>query len=152
LLEIYHHQSQHKQMILIGSRRVYMAATKGQGKAFSVFLAGITIACAGLAYIGSGSGKLALIVGLVMLAASFIVTLKLKPQEGVTAEHAQSAILKLAGIVLCAGGWILAVVGLNVASSNGARLIATLIGIAVTLVGVIVVLPKACNQGAIWKA
>jgi hypothetical protein len=46
-----------------------MAATKSQGATFTGFAAGITIAAAGLAYVGTGIGKLALAAGLVILAA-----------------------------------------------------------------------------------
>ena len=60
--------------------------------------------------------------------------------------------LKLAGLALALGGWVITFVGINVATATGARLAVTLVGIAVTLVGVIGVLPKASVQGAIWKA
>jgi hypothetical protein len=128
-----------------------MAANKGQGRTFVFFLAGITTTCAGGAYFGSGVGKLALIVGLAMLLASFVGGIKLKPLEGKTAEKGQSAVKRLLGLAFALGGWIIAVVGVNVASANAARLIAVLIGIGVTLVGVIGILPKASAEGAIWK-
>lgn len=128
-----------------------MAATKGQGRTLTLFLAGITTACAGGAYIGSGIGKLALIVGLAMLVACIASGIKIKPLEGKTAEKGQSAVMRLLGLAFALGGWVIAVVGVNVASANAARLIAVLIGIAVTLVGVIGILPKVSAAGAIWK-
>jgi len=39
-----------------------------------------------------------------------------------------------------------------VASATGGKLAVCLVGIAVSLVGVMGVLPKASVQGAIWKA
>jgi len=129
-----------------------MAATKSQGKTLVLFMGGITAACAGGLNFGSGGGKLALIVGLVMLVAAFATSIKLKPLEGPTAEKKQPLGLKLAGLALALGGWVIMFVGINVATATGARLAVTLVGIAVTLVGVIGVLPKASVQGAIWKA
>jgi hypothetical protein len=129
-----------------------MAATKAQGKTFSVFLVGLTTACAGLAYFDKGGGKLALIIGLALLAAGFASTLKIKPQEGKVAVKPQPTGLKLLGIALCAGGWLIVVAGINIMSATSGKLAATLVGMAVTLVGVVYVLPKASVAGAIWKA
>jgi len=129
-----------------------MAATKGQGRTFTLFMAGISVACAGVASFGSGGGKLALVVGLAMLVASFVGGIKQKPLEGVTAEKKQPVGLKLLGLAFALGGWVIVFVGINVVSATGGRLAVALVGIAVTLVGVIGILPKASVQGAIWKA
>jgi hypothetical protein len=129
-----------------------MAATKSQGKTLVLFMGGITAACAGGLNFGSGGGKLALIVGLIMLVASFASSIKIKPLEGATAEKKQPVGLKLAGLALALGGWAIMFVGVNVASATGGKLAMCVVGIAVTLVGVIGVLPKASVQGAIWKA
>ena len=59
-----------------------MAATKSQGKAFSLFMVGLTTACAGIAYLSSGSGMAALIVGLIVVAVSFGLFLSMKPAGG----------------------------------------------------------------------
>jgi hypothetical protein len=129
-----------------------MAATKSQGKGFTLFIAGLTMATAGIAYISSGSGKLALVGGLAVLAASFGVFLKIKPQEGVIATKSQPVALKLAGLAVVLLGWLTVLVGLHLTDSVGGRMFASLLGIAITLVGSLVLLPVAANKNAIWKA
>jgi len=129
-----------------------MAANKQQGQWFGLFLAGLTAACAG-AYDFSGVlGKLALVVGLVVLAISFLRFLKLKPLEGKPALGSQPALMKLIGVVVVAGGWLLVLFGLHITAGVGGRLIIALIGLAVSLFGMIYILPAACNRNAIWKA
>ena len=129
-----------------------MAATKSQGKAFGLFMAGITTLCAGIAYISSGSGIAALIVGLIVVAVAFGLFVSLKPQEGKVPMAIQPFALRLAGIALAAGGWIIVLFGLHLTSSVSGRMVTTLIGFAVSLVGVIGLLPSAANKNAIWKA
>jgi hypothetical protein len=129
-----------------------MAATKSQGRTLVLFMGGLTAACAGGAYFGSGVGKLALLVGLAMLVGAFASGIKLKALEGPTAEKKQPLGLKLVGLALALGGFLITFVGINVASATSGRLIVTLIGIAISLVGVMGVLPKASMQGAIWRA
>ena len=129
-----------------------MAATKSQGKAFTLFLAGLTVATAGIAFFTSGSGKVALVVGLIGLASSFSYFLKLRPLEGRTAEGAQPAIMKLAGVVLALVGWLVVLFGLHLTASVSGRMITTLVGLAITLIGVIGILPVASSKSAIWKA
>jgi len=58
-----------------------MAATTSQGKSFTIFTAGITVAAAGLAFSGSGIGKLALVAGLAIIGYSFLKFFLIKPQE-----------------------------------------------------------------------
>ena len=67
-----------------------MAANKQQGQWYGVFLAGLTVACAGIYGFSSGMGKVALVVGLIILAASFFKFLQLKPLEGKVASSALS--------------------------------------------------------------
>ena len=43
---------------------------KSQGKAFTLFMGGLTAACAGIAFFSSGSGKAAFFLGLICLALS----------------------------------------------------------------------------------
>jgi hypothetical protein len=129
-----------------------MAATKSQGKGFTMFIAGLTAATAGIAYFSSGSGKLALVVGLAALAASFGVFLKIKPLEGAVASKSQPFGLKLAGLVVVLLGWLVVLVGLHLTDSVGGRMITSFLGIAITLVGSLVLLPAAANKNAIWKA
>ncbi len=129
-----------------------MAATKSQGKAFGLFMVGITTACAGIAYISSGSGIAALIVGLIVVAISFGLFVSIKPQEGKVPMAIQPFALRLAGLALAAGGWLIVLFGLHITSSVSGRMVTSLIGFAVSLVGVIGLLPSASNKNAIWKA
>lgn len=129
-----------------------MAANKSQGQSFGLFLTGLTATCAGIAVMPGALGIGLLIVGLVVLAASFAMFLKIKPLEGKPALGAQPAVMKLVGAALSAGGWIVALFGLHLTSSVGGRMAIAIIGLAITLFGVVVVLPAACNKNAIWKA
>ncbi len=128
-----------------------MAATKSQGKAFTIFMVGITVAGAGLAFITTGIAKVALVVGLATVAFSFFQFFKIKPQEGRTAEPKQPTTLKLAGVALSMLGWLVILFGLNLTTSVAGRMVTTLLGLAISLVGILVVLPIAANKHAIWK-
>jgi heme A synthase len=129
-----------------------MAATKSQGRSFTLFMLGVTVTAAGIAYFSSGSGKLALIGGLAVLAISFGIFLKIKPREGEVADNGQPAAMRLAGVLAAFLGWAIVVFGLNLSSSVSGRMATTLIGIAVSLTGALILLPAAANKNAIWKA
>lgn len=129
-----------------------MAANKQQGQWFGLFLAGLTAACAGIYGISSVLGKVALAAGLVVLIISFLRFLKLKAVEGKTANGSQPPAMKAIGVLVTAGGWVLVLFGLHLASGVSARMVIALIGLAVSLVGVVFILPAACNKNAIWKA
>ncbi len=129
-----------------------MAATTSQGKSFALFITGLTVAAAGLAYVASGAGKMALIVGLAVLGVSLAYFLKIKPAEGKVAEAAQPALLKLAGIGTVLIGWLVVLLGVHVTASVGGRMTTTLIGLVISLAGVIGILPLAANKNAIWKS
>lgn len=129
-----------------------MAATTSQGKTFTLFTASITIAAAGVAYMATGMGKLSLIVGLLGLAIAFIGFLRIKPEEGKVPDNPQPALLRLIGMACAAGGWLVILFGLHLSSSVSGRMTTTLIGLALSLVGVIGILPAAANKNAIWKA
>jgi len=129
-----------------------MAATTSQGKTFSLFVVAITVAAAGLAYISTGGGKAALVIGLIGLAASLASFLKIKPLEGKAAIASEPAALKLAGLTCALGGWLIVLFGIHLSSSVSGRLVTTLIGLAVSLAGVVGVLPAAARKNAIWKA
>jgi heme A synthase len=129
-----------------------MAATKSQGRSFSLFMLGITVTAAGIACFSSGSGKLALIGGLVVLAVSFGAFLKIKPDEGEIADKGQPAVVRLAGVLAAFLGWAIVLFGLNLSASVSGRMVTTLLGIAVSLVGALILLPMAANKNAIWKA
>lgn len=128
-----------------------MAATTSQGKVFTLFMVGITAACAGIAYFSTASGKLALLIGLVGLGISAAGFFKIKPLEGKTGATPQPIVLKLAGIVSVLVGWYVVLIGIHLTASIGGRLFTTLLGLAISLVGVLVLLPAAANKNAIWK-
>ena len=129
-----------------------MAATKSQGKAFALFVVGLTTAAAGIAYLSLGSGIAALIVGLIVVAVSFGLFLSIKPLEGKVPDGAQPVALKLAGLAAALGGWIIVLYGLHLTASVSGRLTTTVIGFAISLFGVLYLLPAAANKNAIWKA
>jgi uncharacterized membrane protein len=129
-----------------------MAATSNQGKTFTLFIASLTVAAAGLAFWASGMGKVTLIVGLVGVALAFAGFLKIKPAEGKIMGDPQPAVLQLGGLAVVLIGWVIVLFGLHFTASVSGRMITSLIGLAVSLVGVIGVLPIAANKNAIWKA
>lgn len=59
--------------------------------------------------------------------------------------------MKVIGILIIIVGWLIAVSSLSLASSNGARLIICLIGIVVSVFGILKVLNAAHLKSAIWK-
>lgn len=128
-----------------------MAATKSQGRALTLFLVGITTACAGVAYFSSGSGKLAFFVGLVVLLVSLALCIKLKPEEGKVASKGQPAMLRLVGVGVVLLGWVTVLYGLHLTTSVGGRMTTSILGFAISLVGALYILPTASNKNAIWK-
>jgi hypothetical protein len=60
--------------------------------------------------------------------------------------------MKLIGLLLTFLGWLFPLATLSVVQSTTARMIVALIGIAISLVGILVVLNKAHLNKAIWKA
>jgi len=128
-----------------------MAANTGQGRSFVIFLVGLTVACAGLASFSSGKGKLLLFVGAVILVASLLGFLKLKPLEGKPAQRPGPTAMKLVGAFIALFGWVLTLFGMHLVDSVGGRMVFALVGIAVSLLGLIYVLPAAFNKNAIWK-
>jgi hypothetical protein len=117
-----------------------------------MFLIGLTAACAGLADFSSGLGKVALLLGIVILAAAFLKFIQLKPLEGKVALGSQPAGMKLVGAAVTVAGWLVVLFGLHLSSSVGGRMTAAIVGLIISLVGVVVILPSACNKNAIWKA
>ncbi len=128
-----------------------MAANTGQGRGFVTFLVGLTVACAGLAYFSAGFGKPLFGVGLVIVIASLFGFLKLKPLEGKPAQKASPTTMKLAGAFVAGFGWVLTLFGMHLVPSTGGRIVFALVGIAVSLFGIVYVLPSAFNKNAIWK-
>src|SRR3954468_21771102 len=129
-----------------------MAATTSQGKSFTVFIVGITVAAAGLAFSASSMGKVALVGGLAIIGYSFFKFFIIKPQEGPTAEGKQPPLMKLAGLMLALGGWLVVLFGLHLTPSVTGRMVSTILGLVISLFGILVILPIAANKNAIWKA
>ncbi len=129
-----------------------MAATTSQGKSFTVFIVGVTVAAAGLAFSATGIGKVALVAGLAIVAYSFFKFFMIKPLEGPAAEWKQPAALKLAGLALALGGWIVVLFGLHLTPNVTGRMVSSILGLAISLFGILVVLPIAANKNAIWKS
>ena len=129
-----------------------MAATSGQGRSFTTFLVGLTVACAGIAYFSSGMGKFALVVGVVIFGLSLLQFLKLKPLEGAPAQTAGAGGIKALGAFIACFGWLLILGGLHAVTGTGGRIALGIVGIAVSLLGILFVLPAAFNKNAIWKA
>jgi hypothetical protein len=59
--------------------------------------------------------------------------------------------MRLVGVLLALLGWLIPVVGIAMTSSNGARLFLCILGIAISLTGILGVLNKAHEKHAIWK-
>ena len=59
--------------------------------------------------------------------------------------------MKLVGVLCTVGGWVLAVAGLFITSSNGGRALIACLGIAVSLYGSLGVLNGHYLERAIWK-
>lgn len=129
-----------------------MAATKTQGTTFTLFMGGLTAACAGIAFFSSVAGKAALALGFICLAVSFANFLKIKPLEGKIAEGTQPTVMKLAGVAAALLGWVVVLFGLHLTASVSGRMTTTILGLAISLVGVLYLLPKASNKNAIWKS
>jgi hypothetical protein len=129
-----------------------MAANKQQGVWFGWFLAGLTAVCAGLGGISSGLGKVSLVVGLLLLAASAVKFMAIKKLEGPIALGSQPAAMKIVGLAITVVGWLVVLFGLHLSQGVGGRMVIALVGLAISLVGPLAILPAACNKNAIWKA
>ena len=129
-----------------------MAATTGQGRGFTTFLVGLTLACVGIAYFSSGFGKPVFAVGLIIFGISLFGFLKIKPLEGKPAMNTSPAVMKALGAFLAAFGWVITLFGMHVTDGTTGRIVLALVGIGVSLIGMIFVLPAAFNKNAIWKA
>ncbi len=60
--------------------------------------------------------------------------------------------MKIVGVLLVLVGWLLPVLTLVAVQSTGARLFLSLLGIAISLIGILGVLNKIHLKTAIWKA
>jgi hypothetical protein len=128
-----------------------MAASKSQGSYFGLFLVGATVLCGGIAYFGSVTGKLLLLVGAGILLAALAGFLKIKPLEGENPLQPSSEAMKWIGAGAAALGWVVTLGGLHFVDGNGGRIIVALVGIGVSLFGILYVLPSTFNKAAFWK-
>jgi len=128
-----------------------MAASKSQGSYFGLFLVGATVLCGGIAYFGSVTGKLLLLVGAGILLAALAGFLKIKPLEGENPLQPSSEAMKWIGAGVAALGWVVTLGGLHFVDGNGGRITVALVGIGVSLFGILYVLPATFNKAAFWK-
>ena len=129
-----------------------MAANKQQGSYLTLFWTAATALCAGIAYFAKGFGKLVLLFGLAGVVISLIGFLKVKPLEGKSAGVPGNTAWKLMGLAVALGGWFITVSGLHITTSVDGRLAFALAGIAVSLIGVLGVLPVAFGRTLAGKA
>lgn len=129
-----------------------MAANKSQGSYYTLFLVAATVLCAGIFFWSGGMGKLLFVVGAVGVVASLFGMLSIKSLEGKTALKSSPLAMKLMGAGCSALGWIITLVGMHLTPSVVGRGILALIGIGVSLFGIIVILPAAFNKNAVWKS
>lgn len=59
--------------------------------------------------------------------------------------------MKALGILLAIAGWLVAFLSLGMTQSNGARLAFCVVGIAISLTGILKVLNGAYLKHALWK-
>ena len=60
--------------------------------------------------------------------------------------------MKFIGLVMALVGWLVPVVALVLTQSTAARMIVCVLGLAISLIGILVVINKAHLKEAIWKA
>src|SRR6266849_6052167 len=123
-----------------------MAANKQQGQNLTGFLVALTATCAGIAYFSTGYGKLFTVIGVVALIANLAGLWKAKPLEVKPALRAAPVGLKMAGALAALLGWVLILFGLHFITGTGGRIMLALIGIAVSLFGIVYLLPAAFNK------
>src|SRR5712664_745811 len=128
-----------------------MAASKSQGSYFGLFLVGGTVLCGGIAYIASGTGKLLLLVGAVIVLASAVGFLRIKSLEGENPVLRSPESMKWLGAGVALLGWLVTLGGLHLVNGNGGRIVVALLGIGVSFFGILYVLPAAFNKTAFWK-
>jgi len=97
-------------------------------------------------------GKLLFLVGAIGFIASLFGMLKIKSLEGATALKPGPEAMKLLGAIVALLGWGITLFGMHLTPSVGGRIVLALIGIAVSLFGILVVLPGAFNKNAVWKS
>ena len=68
-----------------------------------------------------------------------------------TYRNEKEILVKLVGVLLILVGWLLPVLTLTAVQSTGGRMFLSLLGIAISLVGILGVLNKLHLKDAIWK-
>jgi hypothetical protein len=129
-----------------------MAANRSQGSYYTLFLIACTVLCAGVYEFSSGFGKLLLVVGAAGLLGSLALMAGIKSEEGRTAMQSSPLIMKLVGAGCSLLGWIITLFGMHLTPSVGGRITLALVGIGVSLFGILVVLPATFNKNALWKS
>jgi hypothetical protein len=59
--------------------------------------------------------------------------------------------MRLVGLLLTVVGWLIPVIGLTLTQSVSARFVLAVVGIGISLIGILGVLNKAHLKNAIWK-
>jgi hypothetical protein len=129
-----------------------MAANRSQGGYYTLFLAAATVLCAGIFFWSGGMGKLLFLVGLAGIAGSAFGMMSIKSLEGRTALKPSPLVMKLIGAGASLLGWVITLFGMHLTPSVSGRILLALVGIAVSLFGILVVLPAAFNKNAVWKS
>jgi hypothetical protein len=129
-----------------------MAANRSQGSYYTLFLIACTVLCAGAYEFSTGFGKLLLVVGAAGLLGSLAMMAGIKSDEGKTAMKSSPLMMKLVGAGCSLLGWIITLFGMHVTPSVGGRITLALVGICVSLFGILVVLPATFNKNAVWKS
>ncbi len=129
-----------------------MGANSTQAIAVLLFLVGFTVLAGGFA----GGGIPLTLLGLVLIGVSCFFFMKCKTWENkrpirqawIDSRRNQ---MTIAGIVVTFAGFLIALFSVGMTADNTMRLIIVLVGIAVSLIGIIGVLNRACLSNAIWK-
>ena len=59
--------------------------------------------------------------------------------------------MRILGLAIVVGGWVIAMAGLFITTSNAGRILFCVAGISVSLIGILGVLNSYFLQRAIWK-
>jgi hypothetical protein len=129
-----------------------MAANRSQGSYYTLFLTAATVLCAGIFFWSGGMGKLLFVVGLAGIGGSMFGLMSIKSLEGRTAMKPSPLAMKLMGAGASLLGWVITLFGMHLTPSVFGRIVLALVGIAVSLFGIIVILPAAFNKNAVWKS
>ena len=60
--------------------------------------------------------------------------------------------MKIVGVLVVLAGWLIPVVGITITQSTSVRFALAVLGIAVTLFGILGMLNKAHLKSALWRA